>query len=62
METFHSDYKYLISLTFCLKLPQVLRYMKQQSPNQEIGEDLFQGIRDLMNSVPLLDLVEIKLK
>ncbi|XP_022343431.2 mediator of RNA polymerase II transcription subunit 24-like isoform X1 [Crassostrea virginica] len=45
-----------------IKLPQVLRYMKQQSPNQEIGEDLFQGIRDLMNSVPLLDLVEIKLK
>lgn len=45
-----------------LKLPQALRYMKQQSPNQDIGEDLYQGLSELMNSVPLLDLVEIKLK
>ncbi|XP_061198259.1 mediator of RNA polymerase II transcription subunit 24-like isoform X2 [Saccostrea echinata] len=45
-----------------LKLPQILRFMKQQSPSQDIGEDLFQGLSELMNSVPLLDLVDIKLK
>jgi hypothetical protein len=36
--------------------------MKQMSSNQEIGEDLFLGLKELMNSVPLLDLVETKLK
>lgn len=51
-----------LSLLYLLKLPQALRYMKQQSPNQDIGEDLYQGLSELMNSVPLLDLVEIKLK
>ncbi|XP_048736976.1 mediator of RNA polymerase II transcription subunit 24-like isoform X2 [Ostrea edulis] len=45
-----------------LKLPQILRYMKQMSSNQDIGEDLFLGLKELMNSVPLLDLVETKLK
>lgn len=51
-----------LSLLYLLKLPQALRYMKQQSPNQDIAEDLYQGLSELMNSVPLLDLVEIKLK
>lgn len=51
-----------LSLLYLLKLPQALHYMKQQSPNQDIGEDLYQGLSELMNSVPLLDLVEIKLK
>lgn len=51
-----------LSLLYLLKLPQALRNMKQQSPNQDIGEDLYQGLSELMNSVPLLDLVEIKLK
>lgn len=51
-----------LSLLYLLKLPQALRNMKQQSPNQDIGEDLYQGLSEHMNSVPLLDLVEIKLK
>ncbi|XP_071158253.1 mediator of RNA polymerase II transcription subunit 24-like isoform X3 [Mytilus edulis] len=44
-----------------LKLPQVVVKMNQQAPRNDFSTDIEQGIDLLLNSVPLLDLTDIKL-
>lgn len=44
-----------------LKLPQVIVKMNQQAPRNDFSTDIEQGIDLLLNSVPLLDLTDIKL-
>lgn len=44
-----------------LKLPQVIVKMNQQAPRNDFTTDIEQGIDLLLNSVPLLDLTDIKL-
>lgn len=45
-----------------LQLPQVVVKMNQQAPRNDFSTDIEQGIDLLLNSVPLLDLTDIKLK
>ncbi|XP_021357333.1 mediator of RNA polymerase II transcription subunit 24-like isoform X3 [Mizuhopecten yessoensis] len=44
-----------------LKLPQVLLKFNQQAPGQDFGKELEQGFDLLLNSVPLLDLTDVRL-
>lgn len=44
-----------------LKLPQIFVKMNQQAPRNDFSTEIEQGINLLLNSVPLLDLTDIKL-
>ncbi|KAK3092255.1 hypothetical protein FSP39_000388 [Pinctada imbricata] len=44
-----------------LKLPQALIKLSLQAPGQDFGRELEQGFEILLNSVPLLDLLDSKL-
>ena len=51
-----------ITLYVFFQLPQVIVKMNQQAPRNDFTTDIEQGIDLLLNSVPLLDLTDIKLK